>query len=316
MPSWQARLFDKLITALVRRRHWGDPERLKVRARRIFGPPAWYTSSRTFGVKIKRTDGTIPGEWIVPDGCSSPSVILYFHGGGYVSCSPLTHRPITAALARDSGCRVLALDYRLAPEHQFPMAFNQTLAAYHWLLMHGAKPRSIAVVGDSAGGGLALALLAALGEREPTSLPSCAVAFSPWTDLTSTGASLATNDGRCAMFHAENIAEFATAYLGDTSPRDPRASPLFANLSGLPPLLLHVSSTELLLDDSRRVHDAIQDANGVCTLRVFDGVPHGWQLLDGLIPEARASLAEAALFIRARIETDATSAASRAGNRS
>jgi acetyl esterase/lipase len=316
MPSWQARVFDKLITALVRRRHWGDAERLKVRARRIFGPPPWYASTRVFGVKVRRTDGTLPGEWIVPDGPPSENVILYFHGGGYVSCSPRTHRPITAALARDTGCRVLALDYRLAPEHRFPMAFTQTLAAYHWLLMHGTKPTSIVLAGDSAGGGLTLALLTALREREPSSLPACAVAFSPWTDLEGTGESLKENDGRCAMFHTENIAEFASAYLGDASPRDPRASPLFANLSGLPPVLLHVSSTELLLDDSRRMHDKIHAAGGDCTIRVFDGVPHGWQLLDGLVPEARTSLAEAATFIRAKCSAELTSAASPAASRS
>jgi len=316
MPSWQARLFDKLIIALVRRRRWGEPERLKIRARRIFGPPTWYSTARSFGVKIRRTDGTLPGEWIVPDGGSSDNVILYFHGGAYVSCSPRTHRPITAALARDTGYRVLALDYRLAPEHRFPMAFTQTLAAYHWLLMRGTKPTSIVLAGDSAGGGLTLALLAALRENEPTSLPSCAVAFSPWTDLEGTGASLTENDGRCAMFHTENIAEFAAAYLDGASPRDPRASPLFANLSGLPPVLLHVSSTELLLDDARRMHDGIQAAGGNSTIRIFDGVPHGWQLLDGLVPEARASLAEAARFIREKCSADTTSVASPAANRS
>jgi len=316
MPSWQARLFDKLITALVRRRRWGDPEQLKVRARRLFGAPSWYTSSRTFGVKVRRTDGTLPGEWIVPDGRPSDNVILYFHGGGFVSCSPRTHRPITAALARDTGCRVLALDYRLAPEHRFPMAFNQTVAAYHWLLMHGNKPASIVLAGDSAGGGLTLALLAALREREPDSLPSCAVVFSPWTDLARTGASLSENDGRCAMFHPENMAEFAAAYLGDASPRDPRASPLFADLTGLPPVLLHVSSSELLLDDSRRMHAAIQSGGGDSAIRVFDGVPHGWQLLDGLVPEARTSLAEAASFIRSKCSGCATSAASPAAHRS
>ena len=117
------------------------------------------------------------------------------------------------------------------------------------------------------------------------------------------------------MFHPENIKEFATAYLGDASPRDPRASPVFADLSGLPPLLLHVGSEELLLDDARRVHERIQDAGGVSTLRVFDGVPHGWQLLDGLVPEARSSLAEAASFIRESFaaRTEATSAGVRAG---
>jgi len=316
MPSWQARFFDKLITTLVRRRHWGDAERLATRARRVWGAPSWYSSSRTFGVRVRRTDGTIPGEWIVPDGPSTDAVILYFHGGGYVACSPQTHRPITAALARDSGCRVLALDYRLAPEHQFPMAFNQAVAAYHWLLMHGTKPGSIALAGDSAGGGLALALLSFLRQREATTVPSCAIAFSPWTDLAGTGPSLTTNDGRCAMYHTENIAEFASAYLGDASPRDPRASPLFAELSGMPPVLLHVSSTELLLDDTRRVHETIQSTGGNSTMTIFDGVPHGWQLLDGLVPEARNSLADAASFVKARIATDATSGAFPAANRS
>jgi epsilon-lactone hydrolase len=316
MPSWQARVFDKLIIALARRRHWGDPEHLKVRARRIFGAPSWYSSSRAFKVRIQRTDGTIPGEWIVPEGPPTDDVILYFHGGGYVSCSPRTHRPITAALARDSGCRVLALDYRLAPEYQFPMAFNQAVAAYHWLLMHGTKPSSIVLAGDSAGGGLVLSLLAALQQREAASVPACAVAFSPWTDLACTGASLVENDGRSAMFHTENIAEFAAAYLGDASPRDPRASPLYADLSGMPPVLLHVSSSELLLDDARRVHEAIQSSGGDSTLHVFDGVPHGWQLLDGLVPEARVSLAEAATFIRAQLRADATSAVSQADYRS
>jgi acetyl esterase/lipase len=213
---------------------------------------------------------------------------------------------------------VLALDYRLAPEHRFPMAFNQAVAAVHWLIMHGIKADEIAVAGDSAGGGLVVALLAYLGEKERRSLPRCGVAFSPWTDLEGTGASLATNDGRCAMFHPNNINEFAAAYLGDASPRDPRASPVFANLSDLPPLLLHVSSSELLLDDACRVHEQIQEAGGESTLRVFDNVPHGWQLLDGLVPEARSSLAEAASFIRqgfaGNVET--TSAGVPAGYRS
>jgi len=318
MSSWQARFFNTIIPLLVLRRHWGAPDRLARRARRVFGPPDWYSRRKTKGVQVRRTDGTIPGEWIVPDSQTSTNIILYFHGGGYVSCSPMTHRTITAALARDTGCRVLVLDYRLAPEHRFPMAFTQAVAAMHWLLVHGAKASEIAVAGDSAGGGLVVALLAHLRLTEPNALPRCGVAFSPWTDLEGTGASLQTNDGKCAMFHPENIKEFATAYLGDASPRDPRASPLFAGLSGLPPLLLHVGSRELLLDDARGVHERIQEAGGESTLRVYEDVPHGWQLLDGLVPEARSSLAEAAGFIREcfAVSAEATSADVPAGSRS
>jgi acetyl esterase/lipase len=316
--SWQARFFNTLIPQLVLRRHWGPPDQLARRARRIFGPPDWYAKRKTTGVQVRRTDGTIPGEWIVPDDQTSTNIILYFHGGGYVSCSPMTHRPITVALARETGCRVLSLDYRLAPEHQFPMAFTQTVAAVHWLLIRGAKASEIAVAGDSAGGGLVIALLSYLRLNEPNSLPRCGVAFSPWTDLEGTGESIRTNDGKCAMFRTENIREFATAYLGEASPRDPRASPLFADLSGLPPLLLHVGAGELLLDDARRVHERIQEAGGESTLRVFDDVPHGWQLLDGLVPEARSSLAEAASFIREcfAAKAEATSADVPAGYRS
>ena len=178
MSSWQARFFNAVIPRLVLRRHWGAPEQLARRARRVFGPPNWYSARKTKGVQVRRTDGTIPGEWIVPEGRTSSNIILYFHGGGYVSCSPMTHRVITVALARETGCRVLALDYRLAPEHQFPMAFTQVVAAMHWLLVHGTKASEIAVAGDSAGGGLVVALLAHLRLKEPNSLPRCGVAFS------------------------------------------------------------------------------------------------------------------------------------------
>ena len=256
MPSWQARFFDKLIIALVRRRSC-DPERLK--SERV------EFSDRRTGIRpVERSasKSAAQTERCLANGSFPMARRAKRH-------SVFSRRRICLVLAAHAsanhrgarprhGYRVLALDYRLAPEHRFPMAFTQSLAAYHWLLMHGTKPTSIVLAGDSAGGGLTLALLAALREREPRSLPSCAVAFSPWTDLACTGASLTENDGRCAMFHTENIAEFAAAYLDGASPRDPRASPLYADLSGLPPVLLHVSSTELLLDDAQRMHDGIQ----------------------------------------------------------
>ncbi len=229
---------------------------------------------------------------------------MYVHGGGYVACSPVTHRPITAALARLSGLRVFSLDYRLAPEHRFPAALDDTIAAYEWLLQQpGVDPSRVAISGDSAGGGLALALLSLLNQRG-LPMPACAVLGSPWTDLTGSGASGPENDGRCHMFRFANLEAFSRTYLGDNSPSDPRASPLFADLSGLCPVLIQVSSTEVLLDDSTRVDAKVRAAGGESRLEVYDDVVHAWQMLDGLVPEARVAITGAVAFITEKITTD------------
>jgi acetyl esterase/lipase len=237
----------------------------------------------------------IAGEWLIPPG-PVHGTVLYFHGGGYVACSPATHRPVTAALARLAHRRVFALDYSLAPERRYPAALDDAVAAYRWLLAQGLAPASIALAGDSAGGGLLLATLLRLREAGDP-FPACGVCFSPWTDLAGTGDSLRRNDGKCAMFHPENILAFARIYLGGASPMDPHASPVFADLSGLPPLLLLVGSAELLLDDARRVHDRIQRAGGKCRLEIFDDAMHGWTMMDGFMPEARTALQQAAAFL-------------------
>jgi epsilon-lactone hydrolase len=244
-------------------------------------------------------DQSVRGEWVIPKEFDN-NVVLYLHGGGYVSCSPATHRPITAALARLTGSRVFSLDYRVAPEHRFPAALDDAMAAYQWLLEQGLTASAISVAGDSAGGGLVLGLL--LQARDTgLPLPACGVCFSPWTDLAGTGASIRFNDGRCAMFHTENIAEFAAAYLGGHSPYESYASPVHADLRGLPPLLLQVGSTELLLDDTRLVHDKIQKAKGVSRMEIYEDVFHCWQMLDGIVPEARTALRQAAAFIRSHV---------------
>jgi acetyl esterase/lipase len=238
----------------------------------------------------------VRGEWVAPKNYDE-GVILYLHGGGYVSCSAATHRPITAALARLARLRVFSLNYRLAPENRFPAALDDAVAAYRWLLEQRLPANAISLAGDSAGGGLVLGLL--LRARDSgLPLPGCGVCFSAWTDLAGTGASVRLNDGRCAMFRPENNAEFASAYLGATSPFDSYASPLHADLSGLPPLLFQIGSTELLLDDSRRAHQKIQAAKGISQLEIYDDVAHCWQMLDGLVPEARDALRQAANFIR------------------
>jgi acetyl esterase/lipase len=300
MPSWQARTFATLTTLLVRRRDWGDARALTARARRLFGIAMPYGLLKSRGLRRERvTRAHFRGEWLVPPRASS-GTILYLHGGGYVACSPATHRPITATLARLSGCRVVSVDYRRAPEHPFPAALDDAFAAWEWLIDSGVKPGSIAIAGDSAGGGLTLALLVRARDAGHA-MPACAVCFSPWTDLAGTGASATANDGRCAMFHPENTAQFSAAYLGGASPRDPRASPLYADVRGLPPVLIQVGSTELLLDDARRMHERLKGAGVESQLDIFDDVMHCWQMLDGLMPEARIALRQAATFITTHI---------------
>jgi acetyl esterase/lipase len=296
------------VRLLVRRRRWGEDERAVARrARRLFGSPTPYAWLCTLGLNVRavneNTDGdAVRGEWVeterAEEDADDAGVIFYIHGGGYVSCSAATHRPITAALARLTRRRVFSLDYRLAPEHRYPAALDDSLAAYKWLLTHeGISPGAISLAGDSAGGGLVLASLLRVRDAG-LPLPACAVCFSPWTDLAGASESQRFNDGLCSMFRTENTAEFAPAYLGDASPRDPYASPAYADLAGLPPLLLQVGSTELLLDDARRVHTKIQAANGVSRLEIYEDVVHCWQMLDSLVPEARAALLQAAAFIR------------------
>jgi acetyl esterase/lipase len=302
------------VRLLVRRKRWGEDERAVARrARRLFGSPNPFAWLRTRGVRVRpvneNSNGvSVRGEWIEPeragdgsDGSGSGGVIFYIHGGGFVSCSAATHRPITASLARLAGRRVFSLDYRLAPEHRYPAALDDAVAAYNWLLTREGIPASaISFAGDSAGGGLVLASLLRVRDAGVPP-PACAVCFSPWTDLAGTGASQRFNDGRCAMFRTGNANECAQVYLGDASPREPYASPAYADLAGLPPLLLQVGSTELLLDDARRVHEKIQAANGSSRLEIYEDVAHCWQMLDGFVPEARAALRQAASFIREHV---------------
>lgn len=309
-PSLRARFFSAIYRLLIRRRSWGrDDAAVARRARRLFDTPrpVRWLGRRGLTVKAAVIDGVVRGEWLTPaGGARQGGVIMYVHGGGYVSCSAATHRPITGALARLTSMRVLAVEYRLAPERRCPAALDDVVEAYRRLLGKGFAGEQIALAGDSAGGGLVLALLVRLRDEEFPA-PACAVCFSPWTDMTGSGASVAANDGRCAMFRPESIAQFASVYLGGKAAKCESASPVFADLGGLPPVLLHVGSTELLLDDSRRVHKRILAARGwrephaASRIRVFKDAPHCWQMLDGFVPEARRSLAEAAEFIRSHV---------------
>lgn len=295
MPTWQARAFARYCRTFVRSGDWGDGRHLAQRARALFGAPPVYRSLAAWGVQRAGVrDGPVRGEWLVP-AHALPGVVLYVHGGGFVSCSAATHRPIAAALARYSRRRVLNIDYRLAPEHPFPAAPDDVLAAYEWLLATGTSADTIAVAGDSAGGNLVLGLAQRLRDLGRPA-PACVIAFSPWTDLAATGASARENDGIDAMFRFQNLPDFAAVYLDGFSAESPAASPLYAPLGGLPPMLIHVGSTEVLLDDARRVEAAVRAAGGACQVRVFDDVSHCWQMMVPIVPEATVSLRAAAAF--------------------
>lgn len=238
----------------------------------------------------------VPGELVESSSSTEESVLLYLHGGGYFACSAETHRPITTYFAMH-GFRVFAPNYRLAPENPFPAAVDDAVGVYRELLAAGSSRTRIVLAGDSAGGGLALSLMLAL-RAAGTPLPASAALFSPWTDLAATGESIRSNARRCAMFNGEDIGPSARYYLGNADPRNPLASPIYADLSGLPPLLIHVGAGECLRDDSTRVAEKARAAGVLVDLKIWPVVPHAWQLAHQVLPEARQSLHETAEFLR------------------
>jgi acetyl esterase/lipase len=250
------------------------------------------------GVRLTQAAlGGIPGEWVKAG--PETARMLYLHGGGYFACSPSTHRAITGAYARQ-GFAVFAPDYRLAPEHPFPAAVDDALAAYRGMLETGHAPRSIVIAGDSAGGGLALAtLLAAKDAGLP--MPACALLFSPWTDLAGTGASVQSNRERDPMLVAERLREGGDIYLNGADPANPLASPLYGDLAGLPPLLIQVGDGEILLDDSTRLAQRARAAGVHVDLKIWNQMPHVWQISQNFLPEARDALHDAAAFAKRAI---------------
>jgi acetyl esterase/lipase len=238
------------------------------------------------------------GEWLASPRTRTDRVILYLHGGGYVSGSLLTHRALMGHLSRHADCRVLALDYRLAPEHPYPAALEDAWAAYWWLLGQGYAANRIVVAGDSAGGGLALALLLALRDAH-VPLPAAAICFSPWVDLAMTGASLHKN-GATDYINEEILQATAQMYLGDHDPRDPLASPLYGDLHGLPPLLIQVGSAELLYDDGRRLAQRARRAGVEVEFDAVPGMVHVWQFMYWIEPKARQAVQRAGRFARRR----------------
>ena len=237
---------------------------------------------------------------MIPDDCVPGRAVVYLHGGGYATGTLDSARALFSHLARATRARLLAVDYRLAPEHPFPAAVDDAVAAYRFAISAGHAPEAIALCGDSSGGGLALGTLVALRDLgEP--MPAAAICMSPWTDLTLSGASLQANRDTDPMVSATTLGLMADAYLGDVDRRSPTASPLFADLAGLPPLLLQVGSGELLLDDTTRFAERAEAAGVDVTLELWDDVFHVWHAFADLLPEARDAIARIGAYVDQRL---------------
>jgi epsilon-lactone hydrolase len=244
--------------------------------------------------------GGVRAEWLSGPRVSKGCVILYLHGGCYGSGSVETHRDLMTRLSIAASMRVLGLNYRLAPEHPFPAAVEDASAAYRWLLETGIEPARIAVAGDSAGAGLALATTIAIRDQG-FPMPRAIVCISPWVDLVVTGASMETKAIEDPIVSREMLLGWAKLYLGDRDPRMPLASPLYAGLERLPPMLIQVGSAEALLDDATRLADRASAAGVNTTLEVWPEMIHVWQSFAAILPEGRQAIERIGKFVRMQI---------------
>jgi monoterpene epsilon-lactone hydrolase len=241
--------------------------------------------------------GGVPAEWIDAPGADSSRAVLYLHGGGYVMGSLKSHRDLMGRISRAARARVLGLDYRLAPEYPFPAAVDDGVAGYRFLLSQGFQPSRLAIAGDSAGGGLTIATLVSARDSG-VAMPAAAVCLSPWVDLEGTGESMKTRLQVDPIASPQGTHLLAQAYLGNRSLRTPLASPLYADLKGLPPLLIQVGDHEVLLDDSTRLAERARTAQIKVKLEIWPEMVHVWQLFASILPEGQQAVEAIGSFIR------------------
>jgi epsilon-lactone hydrolase len=263
------------------------------RAERAFPVPPDVTVTRV-------TAPTIPAEWLMRPGAREDAALLYLHGGGYVIGSLNTHRALAGSISRAAKSRVLLIDYRLAPEHPHPAAVDDAVAAYRFLVKQGIAPGRLAIAGDSAGGGLTIATLVALrdaGEK----LPACGVCLSPWVDLEGIGESIRTKADVDPMVKKDGLLQLAALYLGGKDPRTPLAAPLYADLSGLPPLLIQVGTWETLLDDASRIAERAKKAGVDVSYEPWEGMIHVWQLFAGMLDEGKEAIERIGSYVQQKM---------------
>ena len=307
MPSMRARLVNAYVRRKLKPLPLADMPADDVRAVMEKGALPFLPK----GVRRETVASPVAGEWHRPEGGLATGLtagigdqgaaILYFHGGGYFFGSPRTHRSLTYRLAKSTGVPVFSAIYRLAPENPCPAAIDDAKAAYRWLLSTGLSPDSIILGGDSAGGGLALALMQAL-KSEGGPQPAGAVLYSPWVDLTCSGDAYRENAESDAMFRAEHVRRGGALYAGVAPLDDPRVSPLFGAFDGLAPFKIFVSNAELFRDDALRVAEKARMANVRVDLRRFDDLVHVWPVFAPLMPEAGIAIADTTRFVLSRLE--------------
>jgi len=248
----------------------------------------------------KTSVGRIPGEWVAAPSAVGNRVFLYLHGGAYYMGSCASHRDLAARLSRATASRVLVIEYRLAPEHLFPAAVEDAVAAYRALLDSGVNADRIVIGGDSAGGGLTMATLLTLRD-EGDPLPAAAVLLSPWTDLEGTGDSMETRAAFDPWLDPTGIRAAAKIYIRDLDPRHPLVSPIYGDLHGLPSMLVHVGRDECLLDDSVRLVDRAQVADVDVTLKIWDDMWHVFQSFAAKVPEGQQAIEEIGEYVRGKL---------------
>jgi len=294
--SRRARIVRWITSWYIRRTNVRTADILKIRGRLDF---IGRLLIRAFGVRVERT--TVAGlhaEWLRPKHAAADRVLLYLHGGAYLIGSCRSHGQMVSHIARAGGINALVPEYRLAPEHKFPAAIEDCVAVYRELVRSGIRPENIVIAGDSAGGGLTVATLLTLRDAGDP-LPAAAVLLSPYLDVTASGESATTRAARDPWFRAEDMEVVVSNYCADDQVRNPLVSPVFADVTGLPPVLIQVGDDEILLSDSTRFADKMQAAGNRVEIEIWPEMWHVFQLFIGKMPEARKAINKIGAYLRA-----------------
>jgi acetyl esterase/lipase len=297
MPVSARAHFGRILLRRAIKNHRGTFLEVRERERRyaaFVARLAWKEETVQLDIDGRR------GARIHPAGAAPGKAILYLHGGGYVTGSIEPHLVLCTPMARAARTDIIILDYRLAPEHPFPAALEDALAAWHWLLAQGYRAEDLVVAGDSAGAGLAAAAVLSLRDAGEA-LPAAVVCLSPWVDLTNSGQSHILNAAAEPTLRSDVLREWAGFYAPESELRNPLVSPVYADFHGFPPLLVQVGGDDILLDDARRLAERGRAAGAEVTLSVWEGMWHVWQMFGYLLPESRKALDEIAGFVRDKL---------------